>query len=143
MLQRVKATAAVLLAGVVGLTGIAQATFSASAAGTAELGAATLRNASSFAAACAANTPTSAVTLTWVASPDAFVTSYEITRSGTGGTVTLTAAANATTLSDSPPTGAGRTYTYTIAARVQGWSTPPSAGSTVSYTGGGGGNKCV
>ena len=145
MLRRTALAAVATAIAVIALPGIAQAKFTASGSGGVRVQALTLRNAGGFAAACASNTPGSAVNLTWTASPDAFVTSYVITRTGTGAGAakTITVAANVTSTSDSPANPAGNTYSYSIVAKVQNWTTAASAPSSVSYTDGGGGNKCI
>jgi hypothetical protein len=145
MTRRFAIAATASAAVVFALPGLAHAKYTAIAgSGSTTVAATSMRNATLFAAACSANTPAASVNLSWTKSLDTFVTSYVITRSGTGGTVTLPSvpAANPPAASDAPPTGAGNTYTYTIAAKVQSWTTSQSAGSTISYTGGGGGNKC-
>lgn len=101
------------------LTTAADASWSASGAGSAAIAADTVDNATGFAAVCAARRANSAVTLSWTATPDAYVEGYQIVRSAAGGgtAATFLVPRTTTTMTDSPPTGAGIAYSYTIQAR--------------------------
>jgi hypothetical protein len=115
----------------------AHAVWSADATGETSVGAATLGNASGLTAACATAAADSSVTLAWTASPDSYVTAYDVVRTAApgGAQTTSTTAAAATTATDSPPTGNGLSYTYAIRARAAQWSTDLLvAADAVAYT---------
>jgi hypothetical protein len=128
-------TAAVALAAaVVALPGIAQAKFTATGAGTAKLGAATMNNATTFKAVCRSGT---SVTITWVISPDTYVDGYQISRSGPGGAQTWLLPRTTATMTDSG-LGAGA-YTYTIQAGSLSisWVTPALTSTVIPTFAGG------
>ncbi|GAC1609257.1 MAG: hypothetical protein NVS3B26_09610 [Mycobacteriales bacterium] len=99
-----------------------------------------MTNATGFAATCVVGSrgPT---TLSWTQSPDAFVTSYVIVRTGNpGAAATFTVAAPASTFTDAYSRNA--VFTYAIQAVVQNWTTATlAAPGTVNYSGPGG--RCV
>ena len=126
----------------------AMASYTGAASGPASLGSDTLNNPATFTAACAANTSTSKITLSWPLSVDPYVTSYYIVRTGTAagtsGTFSVAQPASGTsvTYSDTVNTTSGNKYSYTISARVQSWTVAAmSASGTPGFTGTGG--KCV
>ncbi|MBK5306259.1 MAG: hypothetical protein JJD92_06175 [Frankiaceae bacterium] len=127
-------TAAALAAVSLAMPGVAQASFSATAAGTAAIASTTLRNGTGLAAACAQGA-VKGIVLTWTASPDAFVTGYVVRRSINGATPVVLATVSALTYNDATAQTAakGDTYSYTIAAVVQSWSTSPSAAVSRSW----------
>ena len=135
--------AAALAAAVIALPGIARANFSATGSGNATVGATTLRNASAFTSTCTAGSNKGPIALGWTASPDAYVTSYVITRSVNGGAPTpITVLAPATSYSDVVNPNKNDVFTYTIRAVAQSWTTAAlPAAAAASFTGNGG--KCV
>lgn len=115
----------------------AQAQWSASASGSAELAASTMTNATGFAAACTTSRPKSTVTLTWTPSPDVYVDGYVIVRTASGGGIdqTITVQGNVSGTTDAPATGPGISYTYAIRATGGSWTTPLLAASgTLTYS---------
>lgn len=132
---------AVLVAAPLSFPGAAAAGWSAEASGPASVGAATLRNASAFTATCRTGTK-GPVTLSWTASPDAYLSSYVIVRTGSpGAAATFTVSAPATSYTDQLVPNKNDVFTYTIHAAVWSWTTPVlTAPGLVSFTGPGG--KC-
>lgn len=111
----------------------ASAVWSASASGKGQLGADTMANATGLTTACSG---TSSIALTWTRSPDSYVAGYRILRSGSNGSsVTLNAAATASSYTDTPTTVKSVTYTYSIRAVAQSWTTAAlAASSTRSFS---------
>lgn len=107
----------------------AQAQWSASGAGVAELRASTMTNATDLTAACATGRPKSDVLLTWTRSPDAYVDGYVITRTGSGGgtDAVITVQGNLSSATDTPPARSGYSYAYAIRATGKSWTTPLGA----------------
>ena len=120
------------------LSGTAQAKFGVTGAGSATLGATTIRNASGLTSACSTKPGPDDVVLNWTVSPDSAFVSYVITRTGTNGapTATINAAGTATTATDTSVTNTtGYTLTYTIRAVVgTSWTTTASASTTRTFT---------
>jgi hypothetical protein len=147
MRRPASAVAAVLGAVVLLTPGLAQANWVASGTGSATIGARTIRNATALAAVCTANQGPDDATLSWTASADSPIVSYVVTRTGGAGTtITIPAAAGATSVADTNTNWNAAPgnfqYSYTIRAVVgtAPWTTTASAVVTRSFSKSG---KCL
>jgi hypothetical protein len=141
MIRRSATTVAIFIAAVVALPGVASAKWAATGAGTAQVGAATMRNGTALTATCL----TTGIQLNWTASLDAFVVSYTVTRTIDGVSSPLASpSTTGTTLTDTITTGNAtvRRYAYTITAVRQQWTAGPSASVSkgISFSANGNGN---
>ena len=97
----------------------------------------TLSNPTGVAAACTDVGRNSTMTLTWTASPDPYVTGYEVVRTSSGGAVVTASVAGRTTASwvSSSPAGDRKpvSYAFTIRALAAGtsWTAAPVAATGV------------
>jgi hypothetical protein len=138
MLRRRTATVAVLAAAVVALPGAADAKWSATGAGSPVVGAATMRNASGPTSTCFNFSGSQRIAASWTASPDTWVVSYLVKRTGNapGANATLAPVTYGTNfLLDTPPrTNVGDSYTYTIQSVRNNWITSTITTPTRTYT---------
>jgi hypothetical protein len=137
MIRQTAITATALAVAVVAFPGTAQAKFAATGSGSPAVAATTMRNASAPAAICF-NASGQRIGVTWTASPDTWVVSYLVKRTGNapGANVTFAPVAYGTNFFiDTPPrTNVGDAYTYTIQSVINNWITPTITTPTRTYT---------
>jgi hypothetical protein len=137
MRQLVAGVAAVLGAVVLLPPGLAEARWTAGGSGAPTVAATTMRNVSAPGATCL-NFGGQRIGVTWTASPDNWVISYRVKRTGNapGANLTLPDVAYGTNfVLDTPPrANVGDWYTYTVQSVRNNWITPPVTAPTRTYT---------